>query len=133
MNNTFELFSLTCERNSCILWFLNELKLTYQRLNGFMALFDFIPIVLVSWNKFLLCHTPIKPLLAFKDQISILIVGYMNTWSRGSYQLESEQGSKNMSYPFSIFVFIMFIKFFNVCVNLLLLLLCICDILVKNN
>ena len=79
MNNTSELFSLICERDSCILWFLNELKLTYQKLTDFMALFDFISIVLVSWNRFLMCHTPIKPLLAFKDQISILIVGYVNT------------------------------------------------------
>ena len=77
MNNTFELFSLTCERDSCILWFLNELNLTYQRLTGFVASFDLISIVLVPCDRFPLCHTPIRPLSAFWDQISILIVSCM--------------------------------------------------------
>jgi hypothetical protein len=43
------------------------------------------PIVLVPWGKFLLCHTPIKPISTFRDQISILIVGCMTTWSWGSH------------------------------------------------
>jgi len=81
MNNTSKLFSLTCMGDSCILWFLNKLNLTYQRLNDFVALFDFISIVLMSWDKFLLCHTPIKFLSAFQDQISILIVSCMTTWT----------------------------------------------------
>jgi len=75
MNNTFELFSLTCERYSCIALFLNKLNLTYRRLISFVASFDFIPIMSVPWGKFSLCHTPIRPLSAFQDQISILIVG----------------------------------------------------------
>jgi len=33
------------------------------------------PIVLVPWGTFPLCHTPIRPISAFPDQISILIVG----------------------------------------------------------
>jgi len=37
------------------------------------------PIVLVPWGKFPLCHTPIRPISAFRDQISILIVGCMTT------------------------------------------------------
>jgi hypothetical protein len=77
MYNTYELFSLMRERDSTIFWFLNELNLTYQRLTSFVASFDFIPIMLMPWGRFSLCHTPIKPLLAFQDQISIFIVGYM--------------------------------------------------------
>ena len=79
ISNTFKLFSLICEKDSCILWFLNELNLTYQRLIGFMASFEFILIVLVLWDRFLLCHTPIIPLSAFLDQILILIVDYVTT------------------------------------------------------
>ena len=65
MNNTSELFSFTCERDYYILWFLNELNLIYQRLTGFVASFDFIPIVLVPWDRFLLCYTPIRCFLTF--------------------------------------------------------------------
>jgi len=36
---TFEFFSFTGESDSCILQFLNELNLTYQRLTGFVASF----------------------------------------------------------------------------------------------
>jgi hypothetical protein len=108
MNNTSELFSFTYERDYYIFWFLNELNLIYQRLTGFVASFDFIPIVLVPWDRFLLCFTPIISFLAFQDHISILIVGCV-----GSHQLASEQGSKNKSYPFAIFVFLVFVKFFS--------------------
>ena len=41
MNNTFELFSLKCERDSFYFLFLNELNLSYQRLTSFVASFDF--------------------------------------------------------------------------------------------
>jgi len=64
MNNTSELFSLKCERDFFFL-FLNELNLSYQRLTSFVASFDFILIVLVHWDMFLLCHTPIRPHSAF--------------------------------------------------------------------
>ena len=47
MNNSSELFNLTCERDSCIILFLNEMNLTYQRLIGIVVSFNFIPIVLV--------------------------------------------------------------------------------------
>jgi hypothetical protein len=76
------------ERDSCILWFLNELNLTYPRLIGFVVSFDFIPIVLVLWGRFSLCHSPIRSLLAFRDRISILIVGYVTIWLQGSYHHE---------------------------------------------
>jgi len=83
------LLVLTFERDSYIFMFLNDLNLTYQRLTGFVMSFDFITIVLVPWEKFLLCYTFIRPISAFWDQISILIVGYVTTWSRGSHQLVS--------------------------------------------
>jgi hypothetical protein len=63
------------------------------------------PIVLVPWGRFSLCHTPIRPISAFRDQISILIVGCVTTWSRGSHQLVSELYSETRSYPSVIFVF----------------------------
>jgi hypothetical protein len=37
------------------------------------------PIVLVPWGRFSLCHTPVRPISAFRDQISILIVGCVIT------------------------------------------------------
>jgi hypothetical protein len=83
------LLVLTFERDSYIFMFLNDLNLTYQRLTGFVMSFDFITIVLVPWEKFLLCYTFIRLISAFWDQISILIVGYVTTWSRGSHQLVS--------------------------------------------
>jgi hypothetical protein len=79
MNITSEFSVFTCESDSCVLQFLNELNLTYQRLTDFMASFYFIPVVLVSWSKFSLCHTPIRPFSAFQDEISILIVGCVTT------------------------------------------------------
>jgi hypothetical protein len=79
MDNISELFILTCEIDSCILWFLNELNQTYQRFTSFVTSFDFIPIVSVPWDKFSLCHTHIRPLSAFYNQILILIVGFMTT------------------------------------------------------
>jgi hypothetical protein len=83
------LLVLTFERDSYIFMFLNDLNLTYRRLTGFVMSFDFITIVLVPWEKFLLCYTFIRPISTFRDQISILIVGYVTTWSRGSHQLVS--------------------------------------------
>jgi hypothetical protein len=41
MHKTSELFSLTSERDSCILWFLDKLNLTYRRLTGFAVSFNF--------------------------------------------------------------------------------------------
>ena len=51
--------------DSCSLQFLNEVNLTYQRLTGFVASFYFIPIVLVPWGRFPLCHTPIRSFFDF--------------------------------------------------------------------
>jgi len=76
MNISFEFFLvLMCESDSCIPQFLNEINLTYRRLTGFVASFYFIPIVLVPWGRFSLCHTPIKQISTFRNYISILIVG----------------------------------------------------------
>jgi hypothetical protein len=111
INNNSKSFSLTCKRDSCILWFLNELNLTYQRLIGFVVSFDFISIMPVLRDRFLLCHTPIRFFLAFQDQIPIFIVGCVTTCSWGSYQLVLELGYESRSYFYEIFVFLMFFKF----------------------
>jgi len=65
-------------------WFLHSLifertKPTYQKLTSFVALFDLISIMIVPWDKFSLCHTLIRLLSAFQDQISILIMGCVIT------------------------------------------------------
>jgi hypothetical protein len=59
------IFFNLCESDSCVLYFINELNLIDQRLIGFVVLFSFIRIVLVPWDKFLLCHTSIRSILIF--------------------------------------------------------------------
>ena len=56
--------SLMGESDSFILQFLNELNLIYRRLSDFVVSFYFIPVVLVPWGWFPLCHTPIRPISA---------------------------------------------------------------------
>jgi hypothetical protein len=63
------------------------------------------PIVLVPWGRFPICHTPIRPISAFRDQIPILIVGCVTTWSRGLPLLVLELGTEIRSYPSVIFIF----------------------------
>ncbi|KAJ6875132.1 hypothetical protein NC652_034759 [Populus alba x Populus x berolinensis] len=50
-----------------------------SKINWLRGVILLIPIVLVPWGRFPLCHTPIRPILAFRDQISILIVGCVTT------------------------------------------------------
>ena len=71
-------------------WFLHSSVLErtefdLSKINWIRCVILLNPIVLVPWGRFLLCHTPIRPILAFRDQISILIVGCVTTWSRGSH------------------------------------------------
>ena len=47
-----------------------------------------IIIVMVSYGRFLLCHTPIRLISAFQDQILFFIVGCVTTWSWGSHQYQ---------------------------------------------
>jgi len=72
-------------------WFLRSSVLEWtesdlSKINWLRGVILLNPIVLVPWDRFPLCHTPIKPISAFRDQISILIVGCVTTWSRGSHQ-----------------------------------------------
>jgi hypothetical protein len=46
---------------------MNELNLTYRRLNSFVVSFDFIPIMVVPWGEFSLCHTPIRPISILQE------------------------------------------------------------------
>ena len=91
-------------------WFLHSsilerTKSDLSKINWLRGVILLIPIVLVPWGRFPLCRTPIRPISAFRDQISILIVGCLTTWSWGSYQLVSELGSETRSYHSVIFVF----------------------------
>jgi hypothetical protein len=92
-------------------WFLHSLvlertKSDLSKINWLRGVILLNPIVLVPWGRFSLCHTPIRRISAFRDQISILIVGCVSTWSRGSHQLVSELGSETRSYPSVIFIFL---------------------------
>jgi hypothetical protein len=91
-------------------WFLHssvfeQTESDLSKINWLRGVIILNPIVLVPWGRFPLCYTPIRPISAFWDQISILIVGCVTTWSRGSHQLVSELGSETRSYPYVIFVF----------------------------
>ena len=65
-------------------WFLHSSVLErtesdLSKINWLRGVILLIPIVLVPWGRFPLCHTPIRPISAFRDQISILIVGCVIT------------------------------------------------------
>jgi hypothetical protein len=65
-------------------WFLHSsvlerTKSDLLKINWFRGVILLNPMVLVPWGKFPLCHTPIRPISAFRDQISILIVGCVIT------------------------------------------------------
>jgi hypothetical protein len=71
-------------------WFLHSLVLertesNLSKINWLRGVILLNPIVLAPWGRFPLCHTPTRPISAFRDQISILIVGCVTTWSRGSH------------------------------------------------
>jgi len=71
-------------------WFLHSSVLEQtesdlSKINWLRGVILLNPIVLVPWGRFPLCHTPIRPISAFRDQISILIVSCVTTWSRGSH------------------------------------------------
>ena len=87
-NIIVELLFLSAGKISCIFWFSKELNLTYQRSTDFVVSSYFISTVLVAWGKFSLCSLIIS-FLAFRGQISILIVGCLTTWSRGSHQFDT--------------------------------------------
>jgi hypothetical protein len=91
-------------------WFLHSsvlerIESDLSKINWLRGVILLNPIVLVPWGRFPLCHTPIRPILTFRVQIPILIVGCVTTWSRGSHQLVSELGSEIRSYPYVIFIF----------------------------
>jgi hypothetical protein len=49
------------------------------KINWLRGVILLIPIVLVPWGRFSLCHAPIRPISTFRDHITILIVGYVIT------------------------------------------------------
>jgi hypothetical protein len=86
MNITSEFFSFNLWE-----WFLHSSVLErtesdLSKINWLCGIILLIPIVLVLWGNFSLCHTLIRPISTFRDRIPILIVGYVTTWSRGSHQ-----------------------------------------------
>jgi hypothetical protein len=67
----------------CCSWFWEFPSSTSEsdlsKSNWLRSIILLIPLVLVSWGRFPLCHTPIRPISTFRDQISILIVGCVTT------------------------------------------------------
>ena len=59
--------------------FLEQTESDLSKINWLRDIIPLVPIVLVPWNRFLLCHTPIRTISAFRDQISILIMGSVIT------------------------------------------------------
>jgi len=83
-------------------WFLHSsvlqrIESDLSKINWLRGVILLNPIVLVPWGRFPLCHTPIRPISAFRDQISILIVGCVTTWSRGSHQWLSKELKNDLS------------------------------------
>jgi hypothetical protein len=75
----FWIFSvLMWESDSCILQFLNKLNLTYQRLTSFVASFYSINSVGALGQVSIVSHS-YQTISAFRDQISILIMGCVIT------------------------------------------------------
>jgi hypothetical protein len=58
---------------------LEQTESDLSKINWLRGVILLNPIVLVPWGKFPLCHTPIRPISAFRDRISILIVGCVTT------------------------------------------------------
>ena len=76
---------------------LERTEYDLSKINWLRGVILLILIVLVPWGRFPLCHTFIRPILFFQDQISILIVSYVTTWSRGSHHHPFELGLRLIS------------------------------------
>ena len=72
-------------RNQLIFDKSNSIRSRTEERKNHSHIVHVIPIVLVPWSRFSLCHTPIRSFSAFWYQISILIMGCVTTWSRGLY------------------------------------------------
>ena len=87
-------------------WFLHSSVLErtesdLSKINWLRGVILLNPIVLVPWGKFPLCHTPIIPISAFRDQISILIVGCVITRFASFHYLKFEKLAALLLKPHS--------------------------------
>jgi hypothetical protein len=105
MNITSKFFSFNVWEWLLHSFVLERTESDLSKINWLRDVILLILIVLVPWGRFPLCHTSIRHILALQDQISILIVGCVTTWSRDSHQLVSKLGFETRSYPYVIFVF----------------------------
>jgi hypothetical protein len=84
---SFKNYLNTCNLNFELLMIITSTFFSFNMWEWFLcSVILLIPIVLVHWGRFPLSHTLIRAISAFRDQISILIVGCVTTWSRGSHQ-----------------------------------------------
>jgi hypothetical protein len=103
-NITFKFFSFNMWEWLLYSSVLEWIEFDLSKINKLRGVILLIPIVLVPWRKFPLCHTPIRLILAFRDQISILIMGWVT-----HNQVILELGSETRSYPSIIFVLLKFL------------------------
>jgi hypothetical protein len=82
---------------------LERTEYDLSKINWLRGVILLILIVLVPWGTFPLCHTPIRPISVFRDQISILIAGCKTTWTRGSHQFEQNMSDVTIFLPLPIF------------------------------
>ena len=57
-----------------------------SKINWLRVVILLLPIVLVPWGRFPLCHTPVRSISVFWDQISFLIVGCVITRFESTFQ-----------------------------------------------
>jgi len=109
-------------------WFLRSSVLErtesdLSKINWLRGVILLNPIVLVPWGRFPLCHTPIRPISTFRDQISILIVSCVIT-RFALVGIRARLRNKVISFCYYRFFSVSF-KFFSVCVHLLVLHVCV--------
>jgi len=82
-DNYFWIFSFNVWESFLHSSVLERTESDLSKINWLCGVILLNPIALVPWGRFPLYHPPIRPISAFQDQISILIVGCVTTWSRG--------------------------------------------------
>ena len=102
-----------------------------SKINWLRGVILLLPIVLVPWGRFPLCHTPIRPISAFPGSDLILRCGLrdhvITRFASGG--IRARLRNKVISLCYFRFLSV-FLKFFSVCVHLVFH-ICLCDLVKK--
>ena len=102
-----------------------------SKINWLRGVILLLPIVLVPWGRFPLCHTPIRPISAFPGSDLILRCGLrdhvITRFASGG--IRARLRNKVVSLCYFRFLSV-FLKFFSVCVHLVFR-ICLCDLVKK--